>query len=116
MPTRKPPAPVPLEPHWFQILLALADRDLHGLAIMTDVLERTGGRMRLWPGMLYRALGRLADMNLVVEIEPPEGAAAAGGRPRFFRLTPAGRRACAAEAERLAGFVEVARRKKLLKA
>jgi hypothetical protein len=48
----------PLEPHWFQILLALADRDLHGLAIMNDVLERTGGRMRLWPGMLYRALGR----------------------------------------------------------
>ena len=39
------------------------------------VLERTGGRMRLWPGMLYRALGRLADMRLVVEIEPPEDAA-----------------------------------------
>lgn len=113
---RKSPAPAPLEPHWFQILLAVADRDLHGLGIMNDVLERTGGRMRLWPGMLYRALGRLADMNLVVEIEPPEGAAAAGGRPRFFRITPAGRRACAAEAERLAGFVEVARRKKLLKA
>jgi DNA-binding PadR family transcriptional regulator len=116
MPTRKPSAPVPLEPHWFQILLALADRDLHGLAIMTDVLERTGGRMRLWPGMLYRALGRLADMNLVAEIEPPDGAPATGGRPRFFRITAAGRRACAAEAERLAGFVEVARRKKLLKA
>ena len=115
MSARKSPAPAPLEPHWFQILLAVADRDLHGLGIMNDVLERTGGRMRLWPGMLYRALGRLTDMNLVVEIEPPEGAAA-GGRPRFFRITPAGRRACAAEAERLAGFVEVARRKKLLKA
>lgn len=116
MPTRKPPPPVPLEPHWFQILLALADRDLHGLAIMTDVLERTGGRMRLWPGMLYRALGRLADKNLVIEIEPPDDAAAGGGRPRFFRITAAGRRACAAEAERLAGYVDVARRKKLLKA
>jgi DNA-binding PadR family transcriptional regulator len=116
MPIRKSPAPVPLEPHWFQILLALADRDLHGLAIMNDVLERTGGRMRLWPGMLYRALGRLSDMNLVVEIEPPEDAVAAGGRPRFFRITAAGRRACGAEAERLAGFVAVARRKKLLKA
>jgi DNA-binding PadR family transcriptional regulator len=116
MPTRKPSAPVPLEPHWFQILLALADRDLHGLAIMNDVLERTAGRMRLWPGMLYRALGRLADMSLVTEIEPPDGSATAGGRPRFFRITAAGRRACAAEAERLAGFVEVARQKKLLKA
>jgi DNA-binding PadR family transcriptional regulator len=114
MPQTKPPAPV--EPHWFQILLALADRDLHGLAIMNDVLERTGGRMRLWPGMLYRALGRLADIGLIAEIEPPDDAPMAGGRPRFFRITPAGRRACAAEAERLAGFVAVARRKKLLKA
>ena len=116
MSNRKSPAAVPLEPHWFQILLALADRDLHGLAIMNDVLERTGGRMRLWPGMLYRALGRLVDAGLVVEIEPPADAAAAGGRPRFFRITAAGRRACAAEATRLAAFVEVARRKKLLKA
>jgi DNA-binding PadR family transcriptional regulator len=114
MPTTKPPAP--LEPHWFQILLAMADRDLHGLAIMNDVLERTGGRMRLWPGMLYRALGRLADIGLVTEIEPPDDAPIAGGRPRFFRITTAGRRACAAEAERLAGFVAVARRKKLLRA
>lgn len=109
-------APAPLEPHWFQILLALADRDLHGLAIMNDVLDRTGGRMRLWPGMLYRALGRLADIGLITEIEPPDDAPMAGGRPRFFRITTTGRRACAAEAERLAGFVAVARRKKLLKA
>src|SRR5256884_571143 len=86
-----PISPAPLEPHWFQILLALADRDLHGLAIMNDVLERTGGRMRLWPGMLYRALGRLADIGLVTEIEPPDDAPIAGGRPRFFRITTAGR-------------------------
>ena len=116
MPKRKFPAAVPLESHWFQILLALADRDLHGLAIMNDVLEHTGGRMRLWPGMLYRALGRLADIGLIAQIESPDDVAVAGGRPRFFRITAAGRRACAAEAERLAGFVELAKRKKLLKA
>ena len=116
MPARKSSTPVPLEPHWFQIQLALADRDLHGLAIMNEVLDRTGGRMRLWPGMLYRALGRLADLQLVVEVEAPDDASVAGGRPRFFRITAAGRRACAAEAERLAGFVEIARRKNLLKA
>ena len=115
MPKRQVPAAA-LEPHWFQILLALADRDLHGLAIMKDVLERTGGQMRLWPVMLYRALGRLADSGLVAEVAAPDGVSVGGGRPRFFRLTPAGRRACAAEAARLEGFVEVARRKKLLKA
>jgi DNA-binding PadR family transcriptional regulator len=113
---RAHPDPPPLPPHWFQILLALADRDLHGLGVMHEVLERTGGHMRLWPGMLYRNLERLLTQGLVVEIEPPPTAEPGGGRPRYFRITPAGRRACAAEAQRLAGFVAVARQKKLLKA
>jgi DNA-binding PadR family transcriptional regulator len=104
-----------LPPHWFQILLSLADRDLHGLGIMNDVLERTEGRMRLWPAMLYRNLGRLVEARLVTEIDPPRDAESGGGRPRFYRMTPLGRRACAAEAERLAGFVDVARRKRLIK-
>lgn len=110
------PLPATLEPHWFQILLAVADDDRHGLAIMNDVLERTGGAMKLWPGMLYRNLARLVDMGLLVEVEMPRGAEVGGGRPRFYRMTPLGRRACAAEAERLARYVDAARRKKLLKA
>jgi len=112
----KTPAPPPLAAHWFQILLALAGRDLHGLGIMNEVLERTGGRMRLWPGMLYRNLARLADERLVVEVAAPADAEPGGGRPRYYRLTPLGRRACAAEAERLAAFVDAAREKKLIKA
>jgi DNA-binding PadR family transcriptional regulator len=106
----------PLAPHVFQILLTLADQDRHGLGIMSDVLERTDGSLKLWPGMLYRNLSKLAADGLVVEVETPAGAETSGGRPRFYHLTPLGRRACAAEAERLAGFVEAARRKKLLKA
>ena len=106
---------VTLPPHWFQILLALADRDLHGLGVMNEVLERTGGRMRLWPGMSYRNLARLVDEGFVAEIDRPKGAEPGGGQPRYFRITPAGRRACTAEAQRLASFVEVARQKKLLK-
>jgi DNA-binding PadR family transcriptional regulator len=105
-----------LPPHWFQILLALADRDRHGLGIMNDVLDRTGGRMRLWPAMLYRNLARLEDRDFVTEVEAPPDAAVGGGRPRFYRITPLGRRACAAEAQRLAAFVATARAKKLLKA
>jgi len=105
-----------LPPHWFQILLALADEDRHGLGIMNDVLERTSGAMKLWPGMLYRNLSKLVDGGLLVEVETPAGAESGGGRPRFYRLTPRGRRACAAEAQRLAGFVDAARRKKLIKA
>src|SRR5262245_60735006 len=96
----QPGRPVP--PHWFQILLSLADRDLHGLQIMDDVLERTQGSVRLWPAMLYRNLARLADERLVAEIDTPADAEPKGGRPRFYRITPAGRRACAREAQRLA--------------
>jgi DNA-binding PadR family transcriptional regulator len=105
-----------LPPHWFQILLALADEDRHGLGIMSEVLERTDGRMKLWPGMLYRNLSKLVEEGLLVEVDAPPRGSSGGGRPRFYRLTPVGRRACAAEAERLNGFVEAARRKKLLKA
>ena len=107
---------VSLPPHWFQILLAVADQDRHGLGIMNDVLERTDGAMKLWPGMLYRNLSKLVEEELLVEVDAPSDAETGGGRPRFYHLTPRGRRACAAEAARLARFVDAARRKKLIKA
>ena len=105
----------PLPPHWFQILLALADHDLHGLAITKEVLERTEGRVNLWPGMLYGALKKMTDAGLVVETKAPADFSAAGGKPRFYRLTPLGRRVTAAEAERLASYVTAAREKKLIR-
>ena len=108
-----PPRPSTLPPHWFQILLALADSERHGSGIMQEVLDRTDGAMRLWPGMLYRNLQQLAKEGLIVEVEGP--AQPQAGSPRFFGITAAGRRACAAEAQRLAGFVAAARAKKLFK-
>jgi DNA-binding PadR family transcriptional regulator len=105
----------PLPAHWFQILLALADQDLHGLAITKEVRERTGGQMHLWPGMLYGALRKLQQSGLVTEVDAPADYASSGGRPRFYRITAPGRRRCADEAERLAGYVAAARAKRLLK-
>src|SRR5262245_28889236 len=104
-----------LPAHWFQILLALADQDLHGLAITKDVFERTEGRMHLWPGMLYGALRKLEDAGLVTEVAAPKGFTAAGGRPRIYRMTALGRHATSREAERMATLVEVARAKRLIK-
>src|SRR5436190_24361333 len=94
-----------LPAHWFQILLALADSDLHGLGITKDVFERTEGRMTLWPGMLYGALKKMTDAGYVVETRPPADFEAGGGRPRFYRMTALGRHVGAAEAERMSGFV-----------
>jgi PadR family transcriptional regulator len=110
-----PAARKPLPPHWFQILLALADKPLHGLGITEEVFARTEGRMQLWPGMLYGALRRMADAGYVVETGAPADFAAGGGRPRFYRITPLGRRLCAEEAERMARIVDAARRKRLIK-
>lgn len=101
-----------MTPIVFQILLALADRDLHGLGIMEEVLERTGGTMRLWPAMLYRNIQKLSDEGLIAEV-PSDTTMV--GRARYFRLTAAGRRACAAEARRLQEFVSAARQKRLLR-
>jgi len=104
-----------LAPHWFQILLTLADRDLHGLAITKEVFDRTDGQMHLWPGKLYGALKKMVESGLIVESSAPAGFESGGGRPRFYRLTSSGRRACAAEASRLARFVDAARTKRLIK-
>lgn len=104
-----------LSPQWFHILLSLADRDLHGLAITKDVFERTDGQLHLWPGMLYGALKKMTDEGLIDEAAAPREFSAGGGRPKFYRITPYGRRVCAAEAERLARIVDTARAKRLIK-
>src|SRR5262245_14558769 len=104
-----------LPPHWLQLLLALADHDLHGLAITKEVLERTEGRMHLWPGMLYGALRKMAVAGLVAVTGGPATVGVGGGRPRFYRITALGRRVTAIEAERMAALVESARAKRLIK-
>jgi DNA-binding PadR family transcriptional regulator len=102
-----------LTPHWFHMLLALADGERHGQGIMQAVLDETHGRIRLWPAMLYRNLDQLCDAGLVTE--RPAQPTSMAGSPRFFRITAKGRRACAAEAERLAAVVATARSKRLLR-
>lgn len=104
-----------MKPHLFQILLALADRDRHGLEIMRDVLERTEGKTHLWPGMLYGSLTELVDAELAVEKRAPRDGKAGGGKPRYYGITDKGRRALQAEAERLERYVEAARTRNLLK-
>jgi DNA-binding PadR family transcriptional regulator len=109
------PQTAPLPSHWFQILLALADHDLHGLGITKEVFARTEGQVHLWPGLLYGTLRKLADRGLIANVDAPTGFVSGGGRPQFYRLTPLGRKVSAAEAERLARLVDAARAKRLIK-
>jgi DNA-binding PadR family transcriptional regulator len=100
-----------IKPHWFHILLSLADSELHGTAIMEDVLERTDGGIRLWPGKLYGALREMAAEELITEVDPPEEAPTEGGKRRFYAITPRGRLALTDEVERLASLVRLAQAK-----
>ena len=96
----------------FHILLALGDGPSHGYAIGKDIEERSGGRLDPTTGALYQALKRLTEDGLVTPANPPAGS---GGdlRRKYFQLTPQGRRATSAEAERLAALVAAARQRKL---
>jgi DNA-binding PadR family transcriptional regulator len=89
-----------LSPQVFHILVALAERDLHGYAIMQDVEART--KMRLSPGTLYGSIKRLLEQGLILELE-------ADDRRRYYRLTPAGRKVAKAEVARMMELVDQAR-------
>lgn len=107
------PAPsvgqLPLSVPVFQILLTLADQDLHGYAIIKDVDARTAGAVRLTASSAYGALARLLEAGLVDEQSDNSDE-----RRRLYRLTTAGRRLLAREVERMADAVRQARSKRLV--
>jgi DNA-binding PadR family transcriptional regulator len=100
---------LPLPPATFHILVALADEDRHGYAIMQDVATRTGGALRLSAGTLYRSIQRMAEQGLVAEISARPSRELDDERRRYYRLTPFGRAVAKAEARRLAQMLALAR-------
>ena len=105
----------PLPAAAFQILMSLADDDLHGYEIMRRVEEQTGGRSRIGPGTLYSSIQALLDAGFIAEVAQPAEHDLNGERRRYYRLTAGGRKAARDEAERLAGVLRVARAKKILR-
>jgi DNA-binding PadR family transcriptional regulator len=105
----------PLPSTAFQILLSLAHDDLHGYAIMRQVEEQTGGRLRLGPGTLYSSIQALLEEKYIEEVMPPGETDRPSERRRFYRLTSAGRKLARAEAEKLADTLRVARARKILR-
>src|SRR5579884_3149305 len=99
-----PPDPftlLPLTPAVFGILMALADGEKHGYAIMQAVAAETAGGLRMGPGTLYGTLDRMLRAALVSESEGPGEAAPHRERRRYYRLTDYGRRVLRAEIDRL---------------
>jgi DNA-binding PadR family transcriptional regulator len=96
---------IPLKTQWFHIMLSLAGGEQHGYGIMQEVLQRTTGKVRLWPATLYGSIKRLIEADLIEESDERPAPELDDARRRYYRLTPFGSRVLDAECERLKELV-----------
>ena len=96
---------IPLKPQWFHIMLSLASGEQHGYGIMQEVLNRSMGRVRLWPATLYGSIKRLVEAGLIEESAERPAPELDDARRRYYRLTPLGKQVLNAECERLQELV-----------
>lgn len=100
---------LPLPPATFHILMAVAEDDRHGYAIIQDVAARTGGELKLSAGTLYRSIQRMLDQGLLIETRERPSPELDDERRRYYRITPFGAAVARAEARRLTQLVRLAR-------
>ena len=97
---------LPLKTQWFHIMLSLAGEEQHGYGIMQEVMQRTTGKVRLWPATLYGSIKRLIEANLIEESNTRPAPEFDDARRRYYRLTRLGREVLNAECERLQELVQ----------
>ena len=108
------PAPfLPLTPPMFHVLVALADGEKHGYAILKDVSRRTNGKVRLGAGTLYAVIKRLLDDGLIAESDERPDPALDDDRRRYYRLLDTGRQVALADVARMEDAIALARAKRL---
>jgi DNA-binding PadR family transcriptional regulator len=105
---------LPLKTQWFHIMLSLAGEEQHGYGIMQEVLERTAGKIRLWPATLYGSIKRLIEAGLIEESTARPAPEFDDARRRYYRLTPLGRDVLNAECERLQELVKAIQTKRTI--
>jgi DNA-binding PadR family transcriptional regulator len=105
----QPEAFLPLPAATFHILMAVAEEDRHGYAIIQDVTARTSGELKLSAGTLYRSIQRMLDQGLVIETRERPAPELDDERRRYYRITPLGAAVAKAEATRMAKLVKWAR-------
>jgi DNA-binding PadR family transcriptional regulator len=105
----------PLTAAMFHVLLALADGDKHGYAILKEVETQTDGEVQLSTGTLYGIIKRLLIDGLIVELRTRPAAEDDDQRRRYYHLTAEGRDVAIGEAQRLEKLLARARSKRLIK-
>jgi DNA-binding PadR family transcriptional regulator len=101
--------PAAISPAMFHVMVAIADGDRHGYAIMKEVASRTNGSVQLTASTLYGIVKRLLADGLIAETTARAAPAGDDPRRRYYRLTPLGRRLARAEADRMARALKIAR-------
>lgn len=112
--TKKTTPDKPLTPAVYHIMLALANEEKHGYAIMKDVEKQTTGRIMMGPGTLYGSIKRMLLAGLIEETQERPDPLLDDERRRYYRLTGLGRSKVITESERLEQAVKVAREKQIL--
>jgi DNA-binding PadR family transcriptional regulator len=113
--SRSPEQQLPLTPAEFEVLIALADGEKHGYAILKELARRTDGAIALGTATLYAVLRRFVEDGVLAESAARPVAALDDERRRYFRLTDFGRRVAAAEAARMEKTLAMARSKNLVR-
>jgi DNA-binding PadR family transcriptional regulator len=112
---RTPDDLLPLTPAVLHILLALADGEKHGYAIMQEVEKLSAGQVGMGPGTLYGSIKRMLQTGLIVETEQRPAPDQDDERRRYYRLSDFGIRVLEAEARRLELLLAATRRKLILR-
>jgi DNA-binding PadR family transcriptional regulator len=105
---------LPVSPAVLHVLLALADGDKHGYAIIKEVRRRTSGEVELGASSLYSILKRMLGDGLVLETTERPDPSLDDERRRYYRLTALGREVAVAELRRLESILVQARAKRLI--
>jgi DNA-binding PadR family transcriptional regulator len=100
---------LPLPAATFHILLAVADQERHGYAIIQDVAARTNDELRMSAGTLYRSIQRMLEQDLVAETTKRRAPVGDDSRRRYYRITPFGTAVARAEMRRLTQLVRLGR-------
>jgi DNA-binding PadR family transcriptional regulator len=104
-----PDSLLPLPAATFHILMAVAEEDRHGYAIIHDVAERTEGALKLSAGTLYRSIQRMLEQGLLVETQERPAPEFDDERRRYYSITEFGAAVARAEARRLTQLVKWAK-------
>lgn len=92
---------LPMTPAVFNILLALADGDKHGYAIMQELEANTEGAVKMGSGTLYGTIKHMLSSGLFEESDERPDPELDDERRRYYRLSDLGQPALRVEAEYL---------------